>query len=462
MNKPKDKIEELFQNHSDDFDRMPDDSLWDNIEAHLPPATPVYRLWRWGLAAALLLFSLVGYVAYEFYGTNQQTALAGKKENTSKRNADSENQEAQKSTKNELEEPNQDLVRDYATQDEIAALEAEKDNNKTNDDIRTEEKEKTSIASTVNKQKLNKASNKLKSTNEASIAQNSQRGTKQKTNKPQISSNGTSANGIAVVNSENSTQMPLNATETSDSQAVLAAQAEAGERLSGLASLAGHPAVFDNEIAFNTAIASEPEYKPEEKKESFFKAPSELYVSLTPSLNYYRVISTMPINQFNAANNGGRVGWAVQAGAVYPLKIRRMNYRVGLSYFSTQSNFKYNVFTGRQQTIRLDNNTFGYVNIDDSRTESKRWHVLEIQNDLMYKIRPMHDLILGFKAGSSFSEKPVFDAYTGYRLSKQVNHRQIFWIEAAYAYAINGQQSSRNAFSYHMDKYSLRIGVNFR
>lgn len=462
MNKPKDKIEELFQNHSDDFDRMPDDSLWDNIEAHLPPATPVYRLWRWGLAAALLLFSLVGYVAYEFYGTNQKKALAGKKENTSKRNADSENQEAQKSTKNEPEKANEGLGRDYTSQAETAALRAGNDKNKTSDYAGVEEKEKTSIASTVNKQKLNKASNKLNSTNEAVVAQNTQRGTKQKTDKPQISSNGTSANEIAVVNSDNSTQMPLNTTETSDKEAVEPTQTEENKRLSGLSSLAVHPAVFDNEIGFNTAIAYEAEYRPEEKKESFIKTPSELYVSLTPSLNYYRVISTMPINQFNAANNGGRVGWAVQAGAVYPLKIRRMNYRVGLSYFSTQSNFKYNVFTGRQQTIRLDNNTFGYVNIDDSRTESKRWHVLEIQNDLMYKIRPMHDLILGFKAGSSFSEKPVFDAYTGYRLSKQVNHRQIFWIEAAYAYAINGQQSSRNAFSYHMDKYSLRIGVNFR
>jgi len=458
MNKPKDKIEELFQNHSDDFDRMPDDSLWDNIEAHLPPATPVYRLWRWGLAAALLLFSLVGYVAYELYGTNQQTDLAGKKENTSKRNADSENQEAQKSTKNELQEPNKDLVRDYVTQDEIAALAAEKQKNKTSD--YAGRKEKASI--TVNKRALSKASNKLNSTNESVIAQSTQIHTKQKTDKTQIPADGASANEIAAVITENSVQIPLNATETSDSHVVIAAQVEENKRLSELASLAGHPAVFENYIAFNTTIAYKPEYRPEERKESFFKAPSELYVSLTPSLNYYRVISTMPINQFNAANNGGRVGWAVQAGAVYPLKIRRMNYRVGLSYFSTQSNFKYNVFTGRQQTIRLDNNTFGYVNINDLMTESKRWHVLEVQNDLMYKIRPMHDLILGFKAGSSFSEKPVFDAYTGYRLSKQVNHRQIFWIEAAYAYAINGQQSSRNAFSYHMDKYSLRIGVNFK
>lgn len=455
MNKPKDKIEELFQNHSDDFDRMPDDSLWDNIEAHLPPATPVYRLWRWGLAAALLLFSVGGYVIYD---TSQKTDLLGSKPNMPKPNASSENKRIQKDAKNEPVEANKVLTGDYATQAEIASLAAEKDKNKKSDYVGT--KEKVNIA--VNKQKASKASNKINLTNEASLVQNKQKSTKQKNDKLQIPTNGASANEMALVKPENNTEMPLNATETNDKQVIVTAQTEANKILSELADLAGHPAVFGNDIAFNTAIAYEAEYRPEDKKENFFKAPSELYVSLTPSLNYYRVISTMPINQFNAANNGGRVGWAVQAGAVYPLKIRRMNYRVGLSYFSAQSNFKYNVFTGRQQTIRLDNNTFGYVNINDLQTESKRWHVLEIQNDLMYKIRPMQDLILGFKAGSSFSEKPVFDAYTGYRLSKQVNHRQILWIEAAYAYAINGQQSSRNAFSYHMDKYSLRIGVNFR
>ena len=233
-------------------------------------------------------------------------------------------------------------------------------------------------------------------------------------------------------------------------------------RLSDVDYLSNRGDIATNEIPLNTLIAYEAEYHLKEKKESFFKIPSEVYLSITPSLNYYRVFSSTIINQFNGANNGGRVGWAVQAGAMYPLKFRRFSYRVGLSYFSAQSNFRYNVVNRTQLPIRVNNNTFQYVNVESLQSESKKWQVLEIQNDLMYKVRPMQDLILGFKTGSSFTEKPVFDAYAGYRFSKQVSARQILWIEAAYAYAINSQKSRNNTFSYHMDKYSLRIGVNFR
>ncbi|MFD0878332.1 hypothetical protein ACFQ1A_29470, partial [Massilia pinisoli] len=122
MNKPKDKIEELFQNHLDDFDKMPDDSLWADIEANLPPvATPVYKHWRWGLAAALLLFSLIGYVAYETFNDKPQSGLIGLKENSLKSSTDSQRKINNKGTKTTLE-ANRIKLTEEEKENEIEAL----------------------------------------------------------------------------------------------------------------------------------------------------------------------------------------------------------------------------------------------------------------------------------------------------------------------------------------------------
>jgi hypothetical protein len=251
-------------------------------------------------------------------------------------------------------------------------------------------------------------------------------------------------------------------TEEENNPGIAVTKNETSDRFASPDYLNAHEGNLANAIPLNTRIIYEAAYQIEESKESFFKAPSEAYVSFTPSLSYYRVFSSIPINQFNGADNGGRLGWAVQAGVVYPLKLRRFSYRVGVGYFSAQSNFRYNLLNGRQQPIRLNNNTFEYGNIESPQSESKKWQVLEIQNDLMYKVRPMQEFILGFKAGGNVGQKPVFDAYTGYRFSKSISHRQTLWVEIAYTYALNAQQSSRNTFSYHMDKYSLRVGLNYR
>lgn len=463
MNKPKDKIEELFQSHLDDFDKMPDDSLWADIEANLPlAATPVYRLKRWGLAAALLLFSLIGYVAYQSFESGQKIVIAGSKENTPKSGTGMQTPIGKKGTKTASEANESNLAEEESVKETTVTSEAK------NDKIalieRTITKEQVANRNKIKKQQTNKISItqnpvtkslELITQKERVTNGNKHRTVEGKEAEKQI---------IAVVAEDNQVKdsQKIIKIEIESNQQNAIAKTDASERLSDIDYLSNRSDITANEIPLNRYITYEAEYRPIEPKESFFKAPSEVFVSLTPSLNYYRVFSNTIINQFNGANNGGRVGWAVQAGAVYPLKFRRFNYRVGLSYFSAQSNFRYNVVNRTQMPVRLNNNTFEYVNVENLHTESKKWQVMEIQNDLMYKVRPMQDFILGFKAGSTFTEKPAFDAYTGYRFSKQVSNRQILWIEAAYAYAINAQKSTSNTFSYHMDKYSLRIGLNFR
>jgi hypothetical protein len=437
MKKPKDKIEDLFQSHINDFDKMPDDSLWDTIEANLPPvATPVHRLWRWGLAAALLLFSLIGYMAYQSLNTWQKADVIGAKGSTSKSNTTAQKSISKKDAKTASEANESNLTEEYQAKETKAANEAKND--------------KTAIAENQNQKDKHANSSEL---------------TKSQKNRTLINQNPVTKSAELITEKESLAYIGKNqitAVEENNNQQRIITAEEITKGLSAIDYLSNRNNITANAIPLNTHIAYEADYQPQEKKESFFKAPSEVYVSLTPSLNYYRVFANSPINQFNGANNGGRVGWAVQAGAVYPLKFKRMSYRVGLSYFSTQSSFKYNRINRTQMPIRLNNNTFEYVNVESTQAESKKWQVLEIQNDLMYRVRPMQDFIMGFKTGSSFTEKPVFDAYAGYRFSKQVSNRQILWIEAGYAYAINAQKSNNNTFSYHMDKYSLRIGLNFK
>lgn len=464
MNKPKDKIEELFQSHIDDFDKMPDDSLWADIEANLPHvASPMHSRWRWSLAAALFLFSLIGYMAYQSLGTRQKPGGIVSKENQVKNTIKSPESIDKKSTKTASEANESNLTEEQSVKDVIAIRGAKNDKL----DIVESKTPKESIENSnkVGKRQESKASSAsnpvtksvellTKKENRTAINQSITVGEKE-TNK-KIAANVSEDNHLKDI------QSIISMAEANSNQQNAIAKADNSERLSDVDYLSNKGDIIAKEIPLNTHIAYETEHQSVEKKESFFKIPGEVFVSITPSLNYYRVFSNTIINQFNGANNGGRVGWAVQAGAVYPLKFKRINYRVGLSYFSAQSNFKYNVVNRTQMPVRLNNNTFEYVNVESLQSESKKWQVLEIQNDLMYKVRPMQDFILGLKAGSSFTEKPVFDAYTGYRFSKQVSSRQVLWIEAAYAYAINAQKSSNNTFSYHMDKYSLRIGVNFR
>ncbi|RFS18111.1 hypothetical protein [Emticicia sp. C21] len=464
MNKPKDKIEELFQSHIDDFDKMPDDNLWADIEANLPPVQrPMYRLKRWTLVAALLLFSLIGYVAYQSLGTRQKTDIVGLKENKSKPDSKSPEIISKKGTK-AASEANESNLREEgsinsvivgkdAKNDKEAAIENknQKDKAENNNKVKRKSENKIFIASDSDTK-----SNQLITKKERISDVGKNKTVKGKESEKQVVAAVTEDNPGKEFQSINRVEQ-----ENGNQQSAIAKTVDS-ERLSELDYLSSKRDIAANEIPLNTHIAYEAEYHPKEQEESFFKVPSEVYVSITPSLNYYRVFSNTVINQFNGANNGGRVGWALQAGAVYPLKFKRVSYRVGLSYFSAQSNFRYNVVNRTQMPVRLNNNTFEYVNVESLQSESRKWQVLEIQNDLMYKVRPMQDFILGFKAGSSFTEKPVFDAYTGYRFSKQVSNRQILWIEAAYAYAINSQKSSTHTFSYHMDKYSLKVGVNFR
>lgn len=439
MNKPKDKIEELFQSHSDDFDKMPDDKLWETIEAQLPPIAPKHIFLRWSLAAALLLFSLIGYWVYQSF-TRPDKPVMGQSGKVPVKTAEkyatiNSREDAEKTAEKTKGNTNKNQTAGEAYQATVVMLHDKKEDKSK---ILAERQPKKS----ANSQQMTKdtAAPKL-------FAENKEQAVAAEVYSPKTASVSERENDLT--NAVQLTEIPV------------IQQADGPDnRLAEVNYLATKDRYHTNGIPFNTHIAYEPVYHPE--PEPFFKTPAEWYVSLTPSLSYYRVFSNVLINQFSGASNGGRIGWAIQAGGVYPLKIRRLNYRVGVSYFSAQSNFKYSVVKGKQEPIRLNNNTFAYGAIESMETDSKKWQVFELQNDLLFDINHKQQAVIGVKAGSDFSKKPVFDTYLGYRFSKPVNARQVIWLEMAYAYAINAQNSSNRAFSYHMDKYSLRVGLNFR
>jgi hypothetical protein len=457
MNKPEDKIEELFQSHINDFDKMPDDSLWESIEANLPPVVrPDRSLWRWGIAAALLLFSLIGYVAYQSFSTRQNKDIISAKENNPQGNRETGKIADRKDTKKAYQTNENELTHEEAWKEKTVR---ESENNLIDVTENVVNKDRRKPRHKYFSKPVSESDTKLSGL----ITSQSSRSHRGKALKKLIEKSPEQA--LTLINKDNEIKdIEENriTVEQEHTPEIVVTKKEDLDRLMSPDYLNGHEGNLANVIPFNTRITFEAPYDPVEKSEGFFKTPSEVYVSLTPSLNYYRVFSSMPINQFNGAGNGGRLGWALQAGVVYPLKLRRFSYRVGAGYFSAQSNFRYNLLSGRQQPIRLNNNTFEYGNIESTQSESRKWQVVELQNDLMYKVRPMQDFILGFKTGANLGQRPVFDVYTGYRFSKAISHRQTFWVEIAYAYALNAQQSSRSTFSYHMDKYSLRVGLNYR
>ena len=429
MNKPKDKIEELYQQHLDAFDKAPDDSLWEGIEANLPPENKTRLPWAWMSLAALLLITLGG--GYYMYQAN-----TSKQENKILTQQTGDNQ----STKTSNETPITDKPGNI--EPDIPGINEKQNLTETPTYKRKEVTVQTSgiaISATVKEKRgednINPAKVNIglsKATNETNM----------------------------VIQNSKSEESEI--TNESDKNTDLAVEKIAEPSVtSDLYYLKSKEVNFKYSIPFDTKIAYQAQENTKHKEPLVFIPPAEVFVAITPSLNYYRVFSNALISQFDGANNGSRIGWTLQAGVVYPLRHKKLKYRASVGYFSSQSDFKYKLTDSRQEIHKLDNNTIEYIPVQSMQSESKRWHVLEIQNDILYRIRPNHELIIGLKAGSNFTEKPIFHTYLAYRLSKPIASRQMLWIEPSYAYALNAQQSANHTFSYRMDKYGLRVGLSY-
>lgn len=213
-------------------------------------------------------------------------------------------------------------------------------------------------------------------------------------------------------------------------------------------------------------IASNEPYEIEEpsRERMVFIPPSEVFANVSPMLSYY-VFSpnrndNFMVNNLNGSSN--RLSFAAQLGFVYPLT-KKLDIRTGLSYMAGKSNISYGVSDLNQKVVKLiDEHTIEVSPANSIYSERKNWQYLELQSDLLYDIRKLQALSLGFRAGiqTDAINKPIFNARLGYLMSKPVNNKIALWIEPSVVFSLSSRHSLDNYFMYHTTGFSLNMGVS--
>ena len=181
-------------------------------------------------------------------------------------------------------------------------------------------------------------------------------------------------------------------------------------------------------------------------------------------LNYYvfspNKADNFVVKDFNGSSD--RLSFAAQLGVVYPLS-KKMDIRTGLSFMTGKSNISYGVTNINQKVVKvIDEHSIEVQPIRSITIEQRNWQYLEIQSDLLYAIKRLQAVSVGFRAGvqTSALNKPVFNGRIGYRISKPVNNRVALWLEPSVVLSLSSQQSLDNHFLYRTTGFSLNMGVS--
>ncbi len=211
---------------------------------------------------------------------------------------------------------------------------------------------------------------------------------------------------------------------------------------------------------------AEPVYAFEEPRQErlVFIPPTEIYANVSPMLNYYvfspNRADNFVVKDFNTSSD--RLSFAAQLGVVYPLS-KKLDIRTGLSFMAGKSNFSYGLTNNNQKVVKvIDELNIEVQPVNSINSEQRNWQYLEIQSDLLYAIKQLHAVSVGFRAGvqTSALNKPVFNGRIGYRISKPVNNRVALWLEPSVVLSLSSQQSLDNHFLYRTTGFSLNMGVS--
>ncbi|MDZ7934972.1 MAG: outer membrane beta-barrel protein [Emticicia sp.] len=211
---------------------------------------------------------------------------------------------------------------------------------------------------------------------------------------------------------------------------------------------------------------SEPVFTFEEPRRErlVFIPPTEIYANVSPMLSYYvfspNRADNFVVKDFNGSSD--RLSFAAQLGVVYPLS-KKIDIRTGLSFMAGKSNFSYGLTNNNQKVVKvIDELNIEVQPVNSINTEYRNWQYLELQSDLLYAIKKLHALSVGFRAGvqTSALNKPVFNGRIGYRISKPVNNRVALWLEPAVVISLSSQKSFDNHFLYRTTGFGLNMGVS--
>lgn len=195
-----------------------------------------------------------------------------------------------------------------------------------------------------------------------------------------------------------------------------------------------------------------------------FIPPTEIYANVSPMLSYYvfspNRADNFVVKDFNSSSD--RLSFAAQLGVVYPLS-KKLDIRTGLSFMAGKSNFSYGLTNNSQKVVKvIDELNIELQPVNSVNIEQRNWQYLELQSDLLYAVKKLHAVSVGFRAGvqTSALNKPVFNGRIGYRISKPVNNRVALWLEPSVVISLSSQESLNNHFLYRTTGFSLNMGVS--
>ncbi|WP_259014126.1 hypothetical protein [Emticicia fluvialis] len=202
----------------------------------------------------------------------------------------------------------------------------------------------------------------------------------------------------------------------------------------------------------------------EEKHARFFLPPSEMFINVNPTLSYYMFSPNKGDNVLvsDFSNSSQRLGFGAQIGFVYPLA-RKFDLRTGVSYFTRKSSISYDITDeSKKNVVVVDNNSIQINPGSSAMNETRNWHYLELQSDVLYAIKAMQAVSLGFKVGmqTSSMNAPLVQGRLGYRISRPVNNRWALWLEPAVSVSLSSQNSAQNLFMYRTTGFGLNLGVS--
>lgn len=470
-----DNIEKEYHERFQDFEEMPDDMVWNKIQERIAPEPerrPIVFWWNnyrsMGIAASVLLGLLAsGYLFSTFFETTKpqsdiitKSAPNGEKKHATKstqlltKNTNQINSESQ--SKVTVEQNNELII--SSKNEEIKTAITSKTINKNGSnlngilpsdiEVAVIERKIENAERVVSKltETLDKRESFPKTNTDPSIQLDKQSIELSSTNKKY---------------EENS----INITEKSDDINV--------EKQN----------VFTQELVFlfpkNTDIQSvsrslnvptlsqtEPVYVFEEPRRErlVFIPPTEIYANISPMLSYYvfspNRTDNFVVKDFNSSSD--RLSFAAQLGVVYPLS-KKLDIRTGLSFMAGKSNFSYGITNNNQKVVKvIDELNIEVQPVNSVNTEYRNWQYLELQSDLLYALKRLHAVSVGFRAGvqTSALNKPVFNGRIGYRISKPVNNRVALWLEPSVVLSLSSQASLNNHFLYRTTGFSLNMGVS--
>lgn len=458
-----DNIEKEYHGRFQDFEEMPDDAVWSKIQERISPEPkrrPIVFWWKtyrsMGIAASVLLgLTTGGYLFSIFYDTKKPQSIVKNTKSTPV----GENKQATQSTRLFTENTPKILPKKNEKQ---SAIKSYSEGKETENDI----------AANIENQNSTKSDNLILKNNERVMTDIKRMDKTQSISIPtndkhEYLTQKNEKNDVKNQAEKLSTSLPLNeinkakSTDVSDGKLIDFTQKLAFIKPRKTEIEVNNKGLEVPNIAKSEAIIA---FEEPQRGRLVFIPPTEVYANVSPMLNYYvfspNKADNFVVKDFNGSSD--RLSFAAQVGVVYPLS-KKLDIRTGLSFMAGKSNISYGLTNVNQKIVKvIDEHSIEVQPTKSITSEQRNWQYLEIQSDLLYAIKRLQAVSVGFRAGiqTSALNKPVFNSRIGYRISKPVNNRVALWLEPSVVLSLSSQQSLDNHFLYRTTGFSLNMGVS--